>query len=69
MSVIFDGATHDCEALAIVLTCRFVDEQWQIKQRLIRLILTAKSSTGEEVAHQLIITLSTDLHVGLNLTC
>ena len=47
--------------LAVVL--RFVDNQWQIKQRLVRLMLLAKSLTGEEVARQLIVILSTELGV------
>lgn len=61
VSVVFDGTTHVCEALAVVL--RFVDDQWQIKQRLVRLMLLAKSLTGEEVARQLIVILSTELGV------
>ena len=44
--------------LAVVLW--FVDDQWQIKQRLVRLMLLAKSLTGEEVASQLILILSTE---------
>ncbi len=41
--------------MAIVI--RYVD-QWNVHQRLVRLEFLAKSMTGEEVAHQLISTLS-----------
>ena len=61
VSVIFDGTTHVCEALAIIL--RFVDDQYQIQQRAVRVMLLAKSLTGEEVAHQLIVCLSTELGI------
>ncbi len=65
VSVIFDGTTHVCEAMIILL--RFVDNQWNIQQRAVRLILLAKSLTGEEVARQLIVCLSTELGIGSNL--
>ena len=58
MSVIFDGTTHVCEAIAIIL--RYVDREWNIQQRLVRLLLLAKSLTGEEVARTVISTLSTE---------
>ena len=61
VSVIFDGTTHVCEALVIIL--RYIDEQWCIHQRVIRLMLLAKSLTGEEVACQLIVCLSTELGI------
>ena len=56
VAVIFDGTTHQGEALAILL--RYVDSHWQIQQRLVRLQLLAKSMTGEEVARELISVLS-----------
>ena len=56
--VIFDGTTHVCEALIIL-----VDEEFDIKQRVVRHMLLAKSLTGEEVAHQLIVCLSTELGI------
>lgn len=59
VSVSFDGNTHVCEALAIIL--RFVDDQYQVQQHAVRVMLLAKSLTGEEVAHQLIVCLSTEL--------
>jgi hypothetical protein len=65
VSVIFDGTTHVCEAMVILL--RFVDNQWNIQQRAVQLMLLAKSLTGEEVARQLIVCLSTELGIGSNL--
>ena len=50
--------------MAVVL--RFVDSQWKIQQRLVRLMLLAKSMTGEEVARELIVVLSTGLGIGPN---
>ena len=61
LSVIFDGTTHVCEAMVIVL--RFIDEHWCIKQRTARLMLLARSMTGEELARQLIVCLSTELGI------
>ena len=61
VSVIFDGTTHLGEAMAVVL--RFVDDDWVIQQRLVRLMLLAKSMTGEEVARELIVVLSTGLGI------
>ena len=63
MAVIFNG-THICEAMVVVL--RYVDDDWQIKQQVCRLMLVAKSMTGEEVARQLIATLSTELSIPAN---
>ena len=65
ISVIFDGTTHVCEALAIII--RFVDDEWNVKQRAVRVMLLAKSLTSEEVAHQLIVCLSTEYGIGSNL--
>ncbi len=62
VSVVFDGTTHLGEAMAVVL--RFVDSEWKIQQRLVRLMLLAKSMTGEEVARELIVVLSTGLGIG-----
>ena len=64
VSVIFDGTTHVGEVMAVVL--QFVDSQWKIQQRLVRLMLLAKSMTGEEVARELIVVLSTGLGIGPN---
>ena len=55
VAVIFDGTTHFGEALAIVM---FVTDDFEIKQRLIRLQLLEKSRSGEEIARELITVLS-----------
>ena len=46
-SVISDGSTRLGEALAIVV--RFVDEEWNVQQRLIRLQVLAKSLKANEL--------------------
>jgi len=61
VGVIFDGTTHTCEALAIVL--RFMSDSYTVEQRLVRIKLLAKSLTGEEVARELIHVLSTSLGI------
>lgn len=61
MYVIFDGTTHVCEATVIIL--RFVDDNWCIQQRVARLMLLAKSMSGEELARVLILCLSTELGI------
>ena len=62
MSIIFDGTctTHVAETLNIILN-RFVSDDWKIEQRLVKLLLVAKSMTGEELAQQLLPCLSTNL--------
>ena len=54
-SIIFDRTTHVAEALNIIL--RFVFE-WKVHQRLIPLLLVTKPMNGEELAHQLLSSLS-----------
>ena len=61
LSIIFDGTSRLGEALAVVV--RFIDSKWSIQQRLIRLELLAKSRTGEEIARELISTLSVQYSV------
>lgn len=61
VSVIFDGTTHVCKALVILL--RYVDDNWVIQQKVCRLMLLAKLLFGEEVAQQLIVALSTELTI------
>ena len=61
VSIVFDGTTHVCEALVIVV--RFLDDDWCIQQRVARLMLVAKSMSGEELARQLILCLSTELGI------
>ena len=60
--MIFDATTRLGEAMAVVL--HFVDGQWQLQQRLVRLMLLSKSMTGEEIARELIVVLSTGLGIG-----
>ena len=61
VSIIFDNTTHVAEALNIIL--RFVSEDWKIEQRLVKLLLVAKSMTGKELAQQLLLCLSTNLGI------
>ena len=62
VSVVFAG--HG-EAMAIVV--RFVDDSFSIQQRLVCLQLLAKSMSGEEIAQELINTLSTEYSINSNL--
>lgn len=62
VGIIFDGTTHICEELAIVL--RFMSDSFTIEQRLVKIQLLAKSLTGEEVAQELIHVLSA--YIGIN---
>ena len=64
VSVIFDGTSRMGEALAIVLC--FVTCEWSIKHRLIKVQLLSKSLKGEEIARELIHTLSTEYSIGAN---
>ena len=61
VGIIFDGTTHVCEAFVVVLC--YVTQNWVIKQEVCRMMLLAKSLTGEEVARQLITSLSTELSI------
>ena len=56
ISIIFDGTSRLGEVLAVVI--RYVDQDWKVVQRLIRLEFLVKSMTGEEVARELINLLS-----------
>ena len=51
-SVIFDGNTRLGEALAIIV--RFIDKDWNIQQRLLKLEILAKSMNADELAQRLI---------------
>ena len=64
LSVIFDGTSHCGEALAILV--RYVDDSWNIQQRLLSIRLLSKSLTGEEVAHDLIQVLSVNYSISSN---
>ena len=61
VSVIFDGTTHVAEAMAIVV--RYISSDWRITQRLVRALLVTKTMCGEEVARELIATLSISLGI------
>ena len=61
VGVIFDGTTHTCEALAIIL--RFISDSFTIEQKLVRIQLLAKSLTGEEITRELTSVLSTSLGI------
>ena len=65
VSIIFDGTTHVCEAMVIVV--RYVTDDWLINQRVCRLMLLAKSMTGEEVARQIIMVLTAELGISSTL--
>ena len=57
VSVIFDGISLlGKEALAILL--RFIDDDFTLPQRLIRVQMLSKSLTGEEIARELLTVLS-----------
>ena len=60
LSVIFDGTSRLGEALAIVL--RFINDDFSIQQRLVRMQMLTKSLTGEEIARELITVLSYSIH-------
>ena len=50
-SVIFEGSTRFGEALAIIV--RFIDSEWNIQQRLVKLEILAKNINAEELAQRL----------------
>ena len=57
ISVIFDGSTHQGEALAVILRC--IDREWKPLQRLVSLRVLAKSMDGAKLACKLLSCLST----------
>ena len=65
VSVMFDGTTRLGEAMAVVLC--FIDSSFTIQQRLVRLQLLAKSMTGEEIAREIIGSLSVQYGITSNL--
>lgn len=64
VSVIFDGITDICEALAVVIS--FIGDSWVIQQRSIGIQLLAKSLSGKEISHEVICLLSTKFGIGPN---
>jgi len=65
ISVVFDGTTRLGEAMAVVI--RYIDPSFNIQQRLIRLQLLAKSMAGEEIAREIITTISTQYGIASSL--
>ena len=65
MFIIFDGTTHVCEAFVVVL-CYLIDDL-ELKQCVGQLKLLAKTMTGEEIAQQVIVILSTEFGISSNL--
>ena len=65
LSIIFDATTHVCEAFVVVL-CYHTDD-WELKQCVGQLKLLAKTMTGEEIAQQIIVILSTEFGISSNL--
>ena len=61
VGITFDGTTHVCEAFVVVLC--YVTQNWVIKQEVCRMMFLVKSLTGEEVARQLMTSLSTELSI------
>ena len=61
VSVIFDGSTHQGEALAVLV--RFINEKFEIVQRLVHLIVLAKSLSANELARDIITILCTGLQI------
>ena len=62
LSVIFDGTSRLGEVFVIV--ARFVDSDWVIHQRLMRVKMLANSLSGEEIAREIINSLSLEYGVG-----
>ena len=61
VSIIFDGTSRLGEVLVVVL--RYLDDEWNIQQRLVRVKTLAKSLLGEEIARELIEVLSVRLSI------
>ena len=51
ISVIFDGGTRQGEAIVIIV--RFMDNDWNITQRLVRIKVCSKSDNGNQLAQVL----------------
>ena len=61
LSIIFDGSTRHREAIAIIV--RFLDNNWLITQRLVRISVCSKSVNADELAQVLNQCLSVDYGV------
>ena len=51
ISVIFDGSTRQGEAIAIIV--QFMDNDWNINQRLVRIKVCSKSVNANQLAQVL----------------
>ena len=65
VSIVFNGTTRLGEAMAVVV--RYIDTSFSIQQRLIHLQVVAKSMRGEEIAREIIATISTQYGIASNL--
>lgn len=61
LTVIFDGSTYQGEALAVLI--RYINDDFTIVQRLVRVHILAKSINGQELAREIITTLSTEMQI------
>ena len=64
VSVIFDGSTRQGEAIAIIV--RFINDDWVITQRLMRIDICAKSVNSEQLARVLNECLSVEYGIKAN---
>ena len=64
VSMIFDGSTRQGEAIAVIV--RFLDDNWSIIQRLVRIDICSKSVNADELAQVLNQCLSVDYGVNTN---
>ena len=62
LSVVFDGSTHLGEAVAIIIV-RFMDTNWILQQRLVRLHVVSSSLNGQELTGELIQCLSVKFQI------
>ena len=64
LSIIFEGTTHVCEAFVVVL--HYLTDDWELKQCVGQLKLLTKTVTGEEIAQQIIVIVSTEFGISSN---
>ena len=64
ISMIFDGSTRQGEAIAVIV--RFLDDNWSIIQRLVRIDICSKSVNADDLAQVLNQCLSVDYGVKTN---
>ena len=62
--MIFDGGTRQGEAIAVIV--RFLDDNWSIIQRLVRIDICSKSVNADDLAQVLNQWLSVDYGVKAN---